>query len=143
MNFGRAAGFDSGGDARGGINPADMRQWQSNMQQMLRDARDLRRNLQQSGGDAADLRQMDEALRAMDEAVKAGTPIGLQDLTARALQEMSKLEFRLRKRLDTSSDQLFLAGAEEAPAEFRPMVEDYNRRLSRPAAATPAPPPGR
>ena len=123
------------------MNPQDLRQFRNNLEQMLSDARDLRRNLQQSGGTAADLRQADEALRALQEASKAGTPIGLQELTARALQEMSKLEFTLRKRLDTSSDQLFLAGAEEAPAEFRPMVEDYNRRLSRPANSTPAPAP--
>jgi hypothetical protein len=113
------------------------------MQQYVTEMQDLRRNLQQSGAEAADLRQVDEALRAMREAVKAGTPIGVQELTAQALQEMSKLEFTLRKRLDTSSDQLFLAGAEEAPAEFRPMVEDYNRRLSRPASSTPTAAPQR
>ena len=71
---------------------------------------------------------------------KAGDPIGRQDLVTAALQKLQAVEFSIRKRLDTSSDALYLSGADEAPAEFRPMVEEYTRRLSRPAAATATPP---
>lgn len=141
MNFGRAgADLNSGGDARGGFNPIDIRQLQSNAQQSARDLQDLRRNLQQNGGTPADLRAVDEALRQMQELSKAGDPLGRQQLIQEALEKIRGVEFSLRKRLDTTSDALYLAGADEAPAEFRPMVEEYTRRLSRPAAA---PAPGR
>ena len=37
---------------------------------------------------------------------------------------MKKLEFDLRKRTDTSNDSLYLSGSEDAPAAFRPMVDE-------------------
>lgn len=143
MNFGRAgADLNSGGDARGGVNPIDIRQLQGNAQQYARDLQEVRRNLQQNGGTAADLREMDEAIRRLNELSKTSEPLGAQQLVQDALERIRGVEFSLRKRLDTTSDALYLAGADEAPAEFRPMVEEYTRRLSRPAAA-PAPAPGR
>ncbi len=144
MNFGRAgADFTSGGDARRGLNPIDVRQLQGNAQQYAREMQDLRRNLQQSGGTATDLREVDEAIRRLQELSKAGDPLGRQELMQQALEKIRGVEFSLRKRLDTTSDALYLAGADEAPAEFRPMVEEYTRRLSRPAASPAAAAPGR
>jgi hypothetical protein len=137
MNFGRAGGSDpnSGGDARGGLSPVDVRQLQNNAQQYAVDLEAARRALQQNGATAADLRLIDEAIRQLRELSKAGDPLGRQTLAIEALEKIRGVEFNIRKRLDTTSDALYLSGADEAPAEFRPMVEEYTRRLSRPAPA--------
>lgn len=100
---------------------------------MTNDAQALRRQLQQSGASAEDLRAVDEVLRAlrgMSDGM-TGNPTGLQQLSAAALDRMKKLEFDLRKRTDTTSDQLFLSGADEAPARYREQVDQYFRELSR------------
>jgi hypothetical protein len=137
MNFGRAGGSGpySGGDARGGLNPIDVRQLQNNAQQIAVDLEAARRNLQQSGATAADLQEIEAAIRMLSELSKAGDPLGKQSLALEALEKIRGAEFNIRKRLDTTSDALYLSGADEAPAEFRPMVEEYTRRLSRPAPA--------
>ena len=72
---------------------------------------------------------MDEVLRALremssEEQVKAN-PAGLQALSSAALDKMKKLEFDLRKRADTTSDEMFLSGADEAPTQ----VPGRSRRI--------------
>jgi hypothetical protein len=69
-------------------------------------------------------------------------PEGLKALSTAALDKMKKFEFELRKRLDTTSDELFLSGAEEVPNKYRPLVDDYHRELSKRSTA-PAKAPGR
>ena len=68
---------------------------------------------------------------------------GLQQLTATALDKLKKFDLDLRKRTDTTSNQLFLSGAEEAPAAYRPQVDEYYRALSKKTGggSTPAPAP--
>jgi hypothetical protein len=136
MNFGQPGGSDLySGDARGGLGPIDPRQLQNNAQQYAAQLEAARRALQQGGVSAEELRQLDDAIRGLRELSKAGDPIGRQQLLQESLEKIKGLEFNLRKKLDSSSDALYLAGADEAPAEFRPMVEEYTRRLSRPAPA--------
>lgn len=52
------------------------------------------------------------------------------ELSAAALDRMKKLEFDLRRRTDTTSDELYLSGSEDAPARYRSLVDDYFRQLS-------------
>jgi hypothetical protein len=58
-------------------------------------------------------------------------PRGLAELSATALEKLRKLEFELRKRVDTTSDELYLSGADEAPAKYRSLVDEYYRALSK------------
>jgi len=66
----------------------------------------------------------------MTNASGDGTPTGLDQLTAAALDRMKKLEFDLRQRTDTTSDQLYLAGRDDAPVRYRPLVDEYFQALS-------------
>jgi len=94
----------------------------------------LRRQLAQAGGNARDLQSVDEvlrALRAMSGDQVNVNPSGLQELSAAALDKMKKLEFDLRKRTDTTSDEMYLSGADEAPTKYRPLVDEYFRELSK------------
>jgi hypothetical protein len=101
--------------------------------QMSADAAELRRQLQAGGAGAADLRAIDEVARALREGSSRldGDPRGLQELTASALETLRKLEFDLRKRTDPTSNELYLSGADDAPPQYRPMVSEYFRELSR------------
>jgi hypothetical protein len=101
---------------------------------MAAEAGDLRRQLQAGGAGGADLRSVDEVARMLREAGSGrldGNPRGLQELTASALETLRKLEFDLRKRTDPTSNALYLSGADDAPAQYRPMVSEYFRELSR------------
>ncbi len=100
---------------------------------MSAEAADLRRQLQAGGAGNADLRAIDDVARALREGTSRldGDPRGIQELTASALETLRKLEFDLRKRTDPTSNELYLSGADDAPAPYRPMVSEYFRELSR------------
>jgi hypothetical protein len=119
-----------------------LRQWRNQAGQLLNDWQNTRRDLQNSGGTADDLRAVDEVLRAL-RALSSGNQEdvnGLQELSQAALERMRKFEFDLRRRLDTTSNELFLAGSENVPPKYRQQVEEYSKELAkRPgAAASPA-----
>ena len=127
-----------GGDARPGSGGGGDygRQLRNQAGQLANDAQQLRRQLQESGGSAQDLQAVDEVLRNLRgmNGEQTGDLTGLQQLSSAALDRMKRLEFELRRRTDTSSDQLFLSGSDEAPERYRSLVNEYFRELSqRPA----------
>jgi hypothetical protein len=123
----------SSGDARpdGGVGG---RQFRNQAGQLAGDAREFRNQLQASGGSRQDLQVVDEVIRALGtlaNQLESGEYEGLNDLTAAALDKLKKLEFDIRQRTDKSSNQLYVAGADEAPSQYRAMVNDYFSSLSR------------
>jgi hypothetical protein len=122
-----------GGDARPGMGGDFDRQFRNQVGQLANDAQQLRRQLQDAGGTQQDLQAVDQVLRSLREMTSAsgdGTPTGIDQLSAAALDRMKKLEFDLRQRTDTTSDQLYLAGRDDAPVKYRPLVDEYFRALS-------------
>jgi hypothetical protein len=119
------------GDARpDGIG----RQLRNQAGQFLGDAREFRNQLADAGGTRQELRAADDVIRALQSLAseqQAGNIRGLNELTAAALDSLKKLEFDLRQRVDTTSDELYLSSTEEAPARYRSQVDDYFRELSR------------
>ena len=47
------------------------------------------------------------------------------------VEGLKRFEFDLRRRLDAQNEQLFLAASDEVPSEFRKLIEEYYRALSR------------
>ena len=112
---------------------------------LANEAQGLRRDLQNAGLSSRELTSIDDTLRAlreMDSVKLTEDPRALQALTAAALEKLKRFDLDLRKRLDTTSNQLFLAGAEDVPKSYQPLVNEYSRALSKKsgAAATPASP---
>jgi hypothetical protein len=104
------------------------------LNQLNNDARGLQQALQQSGGTREDLRAVDEivkTLRQMTPDQMKQNPKGLSELSATALEKLKKLEFDLRKRVDTTNDQLFLSGSDDVPATFQALISEYYRQLSK------------
>ncbi len=70
-------------------------------------------------------------LRGMDSDRAAGDPQGLQQLAATALDKLTKFEWDLRKRVDTSNDALYVPGSEDVPSNYKDLIEQYYRALSK------------
>jgi hypothetical protein len=137
-------------DARPNFSGEQVRDMRNQASQMAADAQDLRRMMQQAGLTGRDLQSVDEVIKALRELEGERPyrePSGVQELQAQALQKMQKLEYDLRKRVDTSNDQLYLSGAEDVPPAFRDLVNQYYRTLGKTSGGgtPPAPPanPGR
>jgi hypothetical protein len=58
-------------------------------------------------------------------------PKGLQELYSTAVDKFKALDFAIRKRVDTSNDQLLLSGSEDIPAAFRSLIEEYYKQLAK------------
>ena len=126
----------SGGDARPNGDP---RQLANQARNLANDAQQIRGDLQRAGVQARDLKPVDDvikALRDMTDANKLQNPKGLQDLYSTAVEKFKMLEFEMRKRVDTTNEQLFLSGSDDVPPAFRSLIEQYYRSLNKkPAGA--------
>jgi hypothetical protein len=121
-------------DARGGINPQDARTLRNQAGQDARTADQIRQMMQQAGiKDLTTIEEAIRALRALENERAYADPMGLQQLQATAIQKVQQLELDLRKRLDKTSDQLFLNGSPDVPANAKELVNEYFRQLSRKA----------
>ena len=119
----------SSGDSR-----PDGRQIANQARQLANDAADVGRQLRAAGVSQKDLTPVDDvvkALRAMSDEKNLKNPTGLNELYQTAVQRFKALEFEIRKRVDTTNEQLFLSGSEEVPASFRTLIEEYYRTLSK------------
>ena len=122
------------GDARNNgqrFTAEEARQFRRELTERTGDLQQLRNALQQAGVDARDLDDVVRRLRQLDNENAFGDPLGVQELTAAALEKLKKFEFDLRKKLDTTSNALFLNGNEEIPAAFRNLVEEYYKSLAK------------
>jgi hypothetical protein len=59
-------------------------------------------------------------------------PLGLEKLEEDVLADLKQFEYWLRRELEgIGEEQLFLAGSDQVPADYRQLVEEYFRSLSR------------
>lgn len=133
MNRGMPNANRNAGDARGGINPQDARNMRNQAGEFVRDARALR-DLMGQAGLADDAQAVDDLIRSLRELERGeayDNLTNLQELQQAALTRVQQLELSLRQKLDTSNDQLFLSGSEDVPPQFRGLIEEYYRRLSK------------
>ena len=108
-----------------------IRQFRREVAERTLDAQALRQALQQAGVPAKDLEEVVRQLRQLDSESAFRDPLGVQELTNAALETLKKFEFDLRKKLDKSSNALFLSGNEEIPPNFHKLVEEYYKSLAK------------
>jgi hypothetical protein len=121
------------GDRRPGgwISPEEVRQFRGEVRQWVADAEQLRQLL---AGQKLDTRQLDEVIRGLrsmqdDRAYRDAAE--LLRLQAGVVENMKRFEFGLRRRADAGGSQPVLSGSDEVPEQFRKLVEEYYRSLSR------------
>lgn len=108
----------------------DLRQLRNQAGQISNDIQELRRQMQ-GGADQTDLRALEDVLNGLRALGSTADPRSIENLTAKALENMQRVEYNLRKKVDMANQQLFIVGSEEVAPQFRKPVQDYFRDLSK------------
>jgi hypothetical protein len=110
----------------------DLRQIRNQANQLANDVQELRRQMQGGGGgEPDDLRSLDEVLNGLRSLGATADPQSLEQLSSQALEKLQRVEYDLRKKVDSANQQLFVQGSDEVAPQFRKPVDDYFRELSK------------
>jgi hypothetical protein len=116
----------------GAFSTEEIRQLRREFRERIRDAENLRRELARQNLEVPDL---SEIIRRMEEFEKKQiflNPLGLERLEEEVLTDLKQFEYWLRRELEgIGENELYLAGSDQVPAEYRQLVEEYFRSLSR------------
>jgi len=116
----------------GAFSTEEIRQLRREFRERVKDAENLRRELARQNLDVPDL---GEIIRRMEEFEKKQiflNPLGLEKLEEDVLADLKQFEYWLRRELEgIGEEQLYLAGSDQVPADYRQLVEEYFRSLSR------------
>jgi hypothetical protein len=110
----------------------DLRQLRSEMGQRLADAQQLRGLLDRNSTQAENLERVIDSLRRAGQYSNYSDPEQIARLKS-AIDYTRKLESDLNRELDrlNQSDKYFMAEDNEAPADYRKLVEEYYRSLAK------------
>ncbi len=126
---GRAAGRAAGPRA---FTPGDVRQMRREVRERAGELRGLAELVERAGANPEELAAMIAALRALDSDRIYDDPEEVLRLQAEVLDDMKQLEFRLRREFAADDEQqLLLQLSGDVPDEYRALVEEYYRALSR------------
>ena len=123
------------GDARpmpGQFSAEQARQFRGEARQRATDAEQLRRLLGQQKIDAKELDEIIKGLRRLDDESVYANPELVGRLEQQVTDNIKRFEYQLRRRLDANSTQVFLSGTDDVPEQYRKLVEQYYRSLSKP-----------
>ena len=140
---GRGGDGDTFGDWRGGgafgdrrpgrFTPEDARQFRGEARQWANQAEQLRRLLQ-GQPQRFDTRQLDDVLKGLralqDDRIYQDAE-ELARLQTAVSESMKRFEFALRRRAEAAAGQPVLSGSDEVPEQFRRLVEQYYKSLSK------------
>jgi hypothetical protein len=128
-------GFGYGFGARAGVNgrlsPEDIRQLQAEMRQWNGELQQLRGMLR---GQDIDPRELDEILKAFRQLEDDRVYKDVNELTrlqSYVTEGIKRFEFNLRRQVDATDDSVVLTGTDEVPEEYRKLVEQYYKSLSK------------
>jgi hypothetical protein len=112
----------------------EIRQFRDEARRLVGEGRELRDALR---GQNLDPRELDEILRRLRELedTRVYRDIEeLQRLQSFVTEGLKRFEYDLRRKVGNEEDRAVVTGADEVPQEFRRLVEEYYRSLSRPKA---------
>ena len=115
----------------GRLSPEDIRQLQAEMRQWSGEAQDLRGALQGQNVDPRDLDEILRAFRQLQDGRVYQDVSQLQRLQSFVAEGLKRFEFNLRRQVDAGDAGVVLSGSDGVPEEFRKLVEQYYRALSR------------
>jgi hypothetical protein len=129
------------GDRRPGrFNPEDERQFRGEARQWANEAEQLRRLLQgQRGVDTRQLEDILKGLRALQDDRIYQDVEELARLQSAVTENMKRFEFMLRRRAESGAGAIVLSGSDEVPEQFRKLVEQYYKSLSKAPEKAPTP----
>jgi hypothetical protein len=142
LTFGQAPFTGNGGpgDRRpGSFTADDVRQFRNEAQRWTREAEGLRRLLQ---GEKIDPKEIDALLRNLRQLTDDRVYKDVEELArlqAQVTDSAKRVEYDLRRKLEAKQGQILLSGSDEVPEQFRKVVEQYYRSLSKGPDAQKAP----
>ncbi|NIM50609.1 MAG: DUF4175 family protein [Gemmatimonadales bacterium] len=120
------------GGGPGQLSPGDVRQFRRELAERRSELTELRRELQREGVDVQRLDEILRGVRALENRLPIGDPRGLAELAGDIIPGLKEFEYALRRQIEGADvERLFLSGSEEVPAEYRRLVEEYYKSLSR------------
>jgi hypothetical protein len=121
------------GDARpnGRYTGEQIRQFRAEARQRAMDAEQLKRLLQGQKIDAKELDEILKGLRKLDDESPYVNPQTVAALEQSVTDNIKRFEYMLRRRLDANASQVFLSGTDDVPEQYRKLVEQYYRSLSK------------
>jgi len=119
-----------GGDW-GRLSDEDIRQLRAEARQWANEAQDLRGMLRGFNVDPKELEQILAALRRLEDDRVYKDAKELQSLQSFATEGLKRLEFGLRRQVESADEAVVLAGSDEVPDEFKKMVAEYYRSLGK------------
>lgn len=137
--YGRGDGYDGNlgwGDGWGDWSgrrfiDEEIRQFRGEARRWTAEAQELRRTLREEGIDARDLDAILQRMRSFDDARVYRDVKEIARLQAFVGEGLKRFEFSLRRRSGADADRVLLSGSSEVPAEFKGLVEEYYRSLSK------------
>ena len=115
----------------GQYDPSDVRQFRGEARQFANDAQQLRRMIQGQGVDPRVLDDVLRNLRALDDDRVYQDAATLERLQTAVADGMKRFEFALRRQAETKGSEVFLSGADDVPEQYRKLVEQYYKSLSK------------
>jgi hypothetical protein len=122
------------GDARpvpGRFTGEQVRQFRAEARQRVLDAEQLKRLLTGQKIDAKELEEILKGLRKLDDESAYANPETVARLEQSVTDNIKRFEYTLRRRLDANASQVFLSGTDDVPEQYRKLVEQYYRSLSK------------
>jgi hypothetical protein len=115
----------------GRLSDEDIRQLRAEARQWANEAQDLRGMLRGFNVDPKELEQILAALRRLEDERVYKDAKELQSLQTFATEGLKRLEFGLRRQVDSADEAVVLAGSDEVPDQFKKMVQEYYRTLGK------------
>lgn len=126
------AGSQDGRYQPGIFSTEEIRQWRREFRERAKEAEELSRDLQRQQLQVPDLKSIIERIKQFDSKQIYLDPLGFDELQTALLEELKQFEYWLHRELEgMGKEKLFLAGSDEVPSDYRKLVEEYYRSLSR------------
>jgi hypothetical protein len=121
----------------GEFSPEDVRQFRDEARRFAGEGRQLRDYFRQQNLDARELEEILRRLRELEDSRIYKDVDELLALQSYVSEGMKRVEYALRRQLGEETNRAIVTGAEEVPQEFRKLVEEYYRSLSKGQSTTP------
>ena len=127
-----ASGQRGGGGGPPSFDPEAIRQMRREIRERAGEARALAGLIERAGADPRELQAMIDVMRALDREGTYADAEEILRLQSELVEGMKQLEFSLRREFAAGEEeQIFLHQSGDVPEEYRALVEEYYRALSR------------
>jgi hypothetical protein len=125
-----------GGDRRAGpygyyFGPDDIRQFRGEARRWAQEGQALRQMLREQNVDPKEFDEIMRRLRELDSERVYQDVAELARLQTYVSEGLKRFEYALRRKVGEETDRALVSGSEEVPAEFKALVEEYYRSLSK------------